>query len=103
MAVALAGFGSALASNGSAATASKKGKTVRIQDFAYRPATTRVKAGTRVTFSNKDGVPHTATAKGFNTGTISAGSSKGVTLKRKGTFHYHCTIHPDMHGKVIVE
>jgi plastocyanin len=103
MVLALAGFGSALASHAATATASKRAKSVRIQGFAYKPATMRVKAGTRVTFSNKDGVPHTATAKGFNTGTISAGSSKGVTLKRKGTFRYHCTIHPDMHGKVIVE
>lgn len=104
MAIALAGFGSALASNGSTAGASKakKAKAVRIQGFAYRAATTRVTRGTRVTFSNKDGVPHTATGSGFNTGRIGPGGAKSVTFKRKGTFRYHCTIHPDMRGKVIV-
>ncbi len=103
MALALVGFGSALASGGPAATASGAGKAVRIQGFAFHAATTRVKAGSRVTFSNKDGVAHTATGRGFNTGTIRAGRSKAITFKHKGTFVYHCTIHPDMHGKIVVE
>jgi plastocyanin len=101
MVLALAGFGSALAS-GPTATASRA-SGVRIQGFAFHAATTHVKAGSRITFSNKDGVAHTATGKGFNTGVISPGKSKGIVFHKKGTFAYHCTIHPDMHGKVIVE
>jgi plastocyanin len=102
MALALTGFGSALASGGATASKARAAKSVRIQGFAYHGATTRVKAGTRVTFSNMDRAPHTATGRGFNTGTIAPGGKKSVTFKRKGTFRYHCTIHPDMHGKVIV-
>jgi plastocyanin len=100
--LALVGFGSALASP--TATASKaKAAGVRIQGFSFHAATTRVKRGTRITFTNKDGVAHTATGRGFNTGTISPGHSKAITFSKKGTFMYHCSIHPDMHGKVIVE
>jgi plastocyanin len=103
MALALTGFGSALASAGPTASASKAGKSVRAQGFAFRPGTVRVQAGTRITWSNKDGVAHTATGRGFNTGTIRPGRSKGITFNRKGTFRYHCMIHPSMRGKVIVE
>lgn len=102
MVLALVGFGSALASGTPTATASKA-KSVSIQGFAFHAATTRVTTGSRITFSNKDGVAHTATGKGFDTETIAAGHSKAITFKHKGTFVYHCTIHPEMHGKVIVE
>lgn len=102
MVVALAGFGSALASSGRTATASRA-TAVRIQGFAFHAATTRVNVGSRVTFSNKDGVAHTATGKAFNTGRIRAGKSKSIVFGHKGTFAYHCTIHPEMHGKVIVD
>lgn len=102
MALALAGFGSALASGGSSATA-RKSKSVSIQGFVYKPGTIRVKAGTKVTFVNTEKVPHTATGKGFDTGVISGNHSKSITFAKKGTFAYHCTLHPEMHGKVIVE
>lgn len=103
MLVALAGFGNALASAGSHIATASRAKSVSIKGFAFHAGTTRVKAGTTVTFSNKDGVAHTATGKGFNTGNIAPGSSKSITFKSKGTFNYFCKIHPDMHGKVIVE
>ena len=102
MALALIGFGNALAADGPTASASSA-KAVSIKGFAFHAATTRVKAGARITFSNKDGVTHTATGKAFNTGRISPGSSKTITFKKKGTFVFHCSIHPEMHGKVIVE
>lgn len=102
MVVALAGFGSALASSGRTATASKS-TAVRIQGFAFKPGTMRVTAGSRVSFSNKDGVAHNATGRGFHTGNIGAGKSKSIVFGHKGTFAYHCTIHPEMHGKVIVD
>jgi plastocyanin len=102
MALALVGFSNALAMGGGTATASKA-KSVSIKGFAFHAGTTHVKAGTKITFSNMDGVAHTATGKGFNTGTISPGHSKSVTFSKKGVFSYHCSIHPFMHGKIIVE
>jgi plastocyanin len=102
MALALAGFGSALASDGPTATASAS-KSVRIQGFVYHPGTLRVKAGSKVTWTNKDSGLHNAVGKGFATANLKSGHSGSVTFKHKGTFAYHCTIHPEMHGKVIVE
>lgn len=101
MALALAGFKSDLASAGATAQASKA-SAVSIKGFAFHAATIHVKKGSKISFSNKDSVAHTATGKGFDTGTIAPGASKSVTFKKTGTFVYHCSIHPEMHGKVIV-
>jgi plastocyanin len=99
MALALAGLQSEFASAGAMTPA----KGVSIKGFAFHAATTHVKKGATVTFSNKDGVTHTATGRAFNTGRIASGKSKSITLKQKGTFAFHCMIHPEMHGKIVVE
>ena len=47
---------------------------------------------------------HTATDKGaFDTGRIKPGHSVSVRFGHKGTFSYHCSIHPFMHGKIVVD
>jgi plastocyanin len=93
---------SAIASRSGPAQASGA-KSVGINHFAYHPGTLRVPKGTRVVFSNASGVAHTATDAGvFDTGHIKPGHSVGVRFARKGTFAYHCKIHPFMHGKIIV-
>ena len=102
MALALAGLQSEFASAGATAQISKA-KGVSIKGFAFHAAATHVKKGTKVTFSNKDGVTHTATGRAFNTGSIAPGKSKSVTFAKKGTFAFHCSIHPEMHGKIVVE
>lgn len=78
-------------------------KTVVIDDFEYTPGNLQIGKGTRVVFANKSGTAHTATDKGaFDTGRIRAGKSAAVRFQKKGTFKYHCTIHPFMRGKVVV-
>jgi plastocyanin len=80
-----------------------RAKTVNISGFAFHPSKITVSAGTRVAFSNSDGAPHTATRAGsFNTGTVKPGTTVAIRFSRKGTFGYHCAIHPSMHGKVVV-
>jgi plastocyanin len=78
-------------------------KTVDISHFEYHPPALNVAKGTRVVFSNSSGTAHTATDKGvFNSGHIKPGHSFAVRFERKGTFRYHCEIHPFMHGKIVV-
>jgi plastocyanin len=78
--------------------------SVAIQGFAFDPATVTVSAGDSVTWTNSDGVGHTATANGgtFDTGTIGTGGSRSVTFAKAGTFAYHCSIHPTMTGTIVV-
>ncbi|HET6194137.1 MAG TPA: plastocyanin/azurin family copper-binding protein, partial [Acetobacteraceae bacterium] len=86
--------------------------TVRIGannvEFGYFPARTRVKPGTKVTFTNAGDLPHTATATAgmegkWDTGVLAKGDSKSITFDKPGTYYYICAPHPYMYGQVIVE
>lgn len=78
-------------------------KTVSISHFKFHPHTLNIAKGTKVVFSNSSGTAHTATDAGaFDTGHIKPGHSVAVRFTQKGTFSYHCEIHPFMHGKIVV-
>lgn len=90
-------------SNSSAPVATDK---VTIQNFAFSPADITVKKGTAVTWTNSDSVTHTVTENdsqtGPNSGDLASGKSYSFTFNTTGTFHYHCSIHPEMVGTVTV-
>jgi len=71
---------------------------------AYSPNPVTVSVGTTVTWTNNDSITHTATSDGgvFN-GTVAAGAQYSYPFQSKGTFTYHCTLHPGMVGSVIVQ
>ena len=85
-----------------ASTPRAKSGAVTIKGFAFSPKTLNVKAGAKIKVSNKDGTTHTFTAnKGaFDTGDIDGGSSATVTVKKPGTYAYHCNIHSSMKGTI---
>jgi plastocyanin len=87
---------------GAAVPAKSKAGTVTIKSFKFSPAPLKVKAGTKVTVKNADSATHTFTAnKGaFDTGDIESGSSASVTIKKPGTYAYHCRIHDFMKGTI---
>ena len=80
-----------------------------ISGFAFSPSSLTVAVNTTVTWRNDDSVSHTATADGgsafqFDTGMIGPGAtSGGVLFSQVGTFTYHCTVHPSMHGTIVVQ
>ena len=77
--------------------------TVTINHFKFKPTPLHVAKGTTVVFSNTSKIKHTATRKGsFDTGKIKPGSAVSVRFTAAGTYAYHCKIHPEMHGKIIV-
>jgi plastocyanin len=78
-------------------------KTVDVNHFAFHPPTLTVKKGARVSFTNSSGVTHTATGKSFDTKRIKPGKSVVVRFTQKGTFAYHCKIHPFMKAKIVVQ
>jgi plastocyanin len=78
-------------------------KSVSIKNFAFHPGTLRVSRGTTVAWTNNSGVTHTATRGGAFNKRIKPGKTALVRFGQKGTFAYHCTIHPFMHGKIVVE
>jgi plastocyanin len=94
----LPGGGSA----GANATASAS-KRVSIVSFAFKPRTLKVKRGASVVFANTANTTHTASSGSFDTKRIEPGKTVTVKFGKRGTFAYHCKIHPFMKGKVVVE
>jgi plastocyanin len=71
---------------------------------AFNPANLDVSVGTTVTWTNTDSTAHTTTSDGtgWNSGTLQPRAQFSTTFADAGTFHYHCAIHPDMVGTVVV-
>jgi plastocyanin len=78
---------------------------VFIQNFTFSPSTITVTAGTTITWTNKDAVAHTVTSDDglFDSGSINPDGNYSHLFPTPGTFNYHCSIHPNMVGKVIVQ
>jgi plastocyanin len=77
---------------------------VTIQNFAFMPTPVTIPVGTTVTWTNRDSASHTTTSDSglWDSGSLSTGKSFSFTFKQAGTFAYHCSIHPNMHGSIVV-
>ncbi len=77
---------------------------LNIQNFAYQPANIQVRAGTTVTWTNQDNVPHSVTFKNGmkDSGLLNQGQSFSYTFNTPGTYQYYCTVHPYMVATVTV-
>ena len=86
------------------ATRPADASAVTIHDFAFTPATITVRAGTTVTWTNNDSLDHTVTgdAGGFGSSPLGTKATFASTFTTPGTYSYHCSIHPFMHGSVVV-
>jgi predicted lipoprotein with Yx(FWY)xxD motif/plastocyanin len=75
-----------------------------IADFEFSPPTLTVAAGTTVTWTNGGAVPHTVTADdgSFESGRLTSRDRFSRAFETAGTFAYHCAIHPQMTGTVVV-
>lgn len=82
----------------------KGATTVAIDNYAYKPATITVAAGTKITFVNHDQTAHTATSTkpGFDSGTLQPGASHAITVTKAGTYAYYCQFHAFMKGTIVV-
>lgn len=78
---------------------------VVIENFSFVPATLTVKAGTKVTWINRDDVPHTVNEndKRFKSGTMDTDDQFSNTFSSTGTVSYFCALHPRMTGHIIVK
>jgi plastocyanin len=89
-----------------------------ISGFCFSPAAISIPIGGSVQWLNGTSVPHSATSDaggstatptpttngtGWSTPVLgSASSPYTITFTAPGTFAYHCSVHPDMKGMVIV-
>ena len=77
---------------------------MNMQNFAYQRANIQVRAGTTVTWTNQDNVPHSITFKNGmkDSGLLYQGQSFSYTFTTLGTYQYYCTVHPYMVATVTV-
>ncbi len=80
-------------------------RQVAIDGFKFMPQILTVKAGSTVTWTNKDDVPHTvvSTAHKFRSSVLDSDGKFSFTFHDPGTYEYFCSVHPHMTGKVIVQ
>lgn len=79
--------------------------SVNISGFAFSPSSLTIKAGVKVTWTNKDGAAHTVTSDDgtfTSSGNLDTGETYQFTFMTAGTYHYHCAIHPAMKGTITV-
>jgi plastocyanin len=78
---------------------------IKIDNFNFSPAALTVKAGTQITWTNGDDIPHTVVGDGqaFKSKVLGSGEKFTFTAARPGTYSYSCSIHPNMTGKLVVE
>ncbi len=71
---------------------------VEITAFTFKPEKLTVNPGDTIVWTNRDIVPHTATANdgGWDTGEILQNQSKSITLDKKYDLSYFCRFHPAM-------
>ncbi|MDB5160889.1 MAG: blue (type 1) copper domain protein [Candidatus Saccharibacteria bacterium] len=79
---------------------------ISIINMNFSPASISVKKGTTIKWINQDNIPHTATENDGKNGPSSPqlahGETYSFTFNEVGTFHYHCSIHPNMTAVVTV-
>ncbi len=79
---------------------------VSIDNFTFTPASLTVKAGTTVTWTNKDDIPHgiASSNNAFKKSkALDTDDSYSFTFTTPGTYQYFCYIHPHMVGTIVVE
>ena len=98
--------GSLLAASVLFARADGPTSTVSIDNFSFGPQTLTVKAGTTVTWINRDDIPHglASSNNAFKrSAALDTDDSFSFTFTTPGTYQYFCYLHPHMVGSIVVE
>jgi plastocyanin len=99
-------IGSVLPAGVRLAQAEEPASMISIDNFSFTPATLTVKAGTTVTWTNKDDIPHgiASSNKTFaRSKALDTDDSYSFTFTTPGTYQYFCYLHPHMVGSIVVE
>ena len=77
---------------------------VAIQNFSFAPAKISVRAGSTVTWTNSDDIPHNvvSTTRLFKSSVLDTDQRFSFKFDTAGTYDYFCSIHPKMTGQIVV-
>ena len=79
--------------------------SLQVDDYeTFEPRRARVRAGTRVTWTNTGHAPHTVTVRQqtWTTGAIAPGATGSIQFDTPGTYVYTCESHPWQQGEITV-
>ena len=82
------------------------GVEVKIDNFTFGPPSVKIAAGTTVTWTNRDDVPHTVVSddkKTFRSKALDTDEQFSFTFTKPGKYSYFCSVHPKMTGEITVE
>jgi plastocyanin len=79
--------------------------TVAIKDFEFSPRLLTIRAGSKVTWVNKDEEPHKVVEvnSAFTSRPLDTDAGFVYQFDTPGTYSYFCSLHPHMTGKIVVE
>ena len=77
---------------------------IDIEDFAFKPDTATITAGTTVKWGNKDNSPHTVIGEdgSWGSNSLAKGDTFFFTFNEPGTFSYYCGFHQSMTATITV-
>ena len=77
---------------------------VKIGNFTFGPQEVKIKAGTTITWTNEDDIPHTVVSpNNFRSKVLDSDGTYSFTFTTPGTYKYFCSLHPHMTGTIVVE
>ncbi len=78
---------------------------IKIDNFSFTPSSLTVKPGTKVTWTNKDDVPHTVTSvdNKFGSKVLDTDEQFSFTFSVRGIYKYYCKVHPHMTATILVQ
>ena len=76
-----------------------------IRDLRFTPDPINLPVGGSLTWTNRDGFAHTVKGDSapFASGVLNQNATFTQTFDTPGTYDYHCTLHPFMRAKVVVQ
>ena len=79
-----------------------------IGKMTFNPDMMVITPGTTVTWINEDSVPHTVVSDpgsevSFSSPELGRDATFSFTFENRGTYSYHCSLHPEMTGAIIVQ
>ena len=79
---------------------------VTIHAYSFDPGNLTIARGAKVVWINKDEDVHTIKSQdgpeAFQSPALDSGGRFELRLRHAGTYHYVCSVHPFMHGTIIV-
>ena len=79
--------------------------TVSIDNFTFKPDVVTIPPGGKVTWTNRDDVPHTVKADdgSFTSAALDTDDTFSQVFAKRGEYRYFCSVHPHMTARVIVK